>query len=77
VALTRVTIARPNPLLRRRLQRLELRLVVCRPEMLDLARPCCEDHTIWTAVSPDVVVTVRMYGKATLRGAPSAQIQLQ
>ncbi len=57
-----------DPLLRRRLQRLQLRLVVSRPQVLDLASPRREDHTIRTAVAPDVVLTVRMYGTTPLYG---------
>ena len=49
-------------LLRRGLQRLKLRLAVRRPQVLDLLRPAREDHTTCTAVAPNVVFTVRMYG---------------
>ena len=61
-------LAGRDPLLRRGLQRLQLRLVVRRPEVLDLPRPRREDHTTCTAVAPDVVFTVRMYGTRPLYG---------
>ena len=57
-----------DPLLRCRLQRLELRLVVCRPRCSIWRDPRREDRTIWTAVAPDVVLTVRMYGTRPLYG---------
>jgi hypothetical protein len=49
-----------HPLLRRGLQRLKLRLVVRRTQVLDLATRA--------AVAPDVVFTVRMYGTRPLHG---------
>ena len=57
-----------DPLLRRGLQRLQLRLIVRRPRCSISRDPRREDHTTCTAVAPDVVFTVRMYGTRPLYG---------
>ncbi len=58
-----------DPLLRSGLQQLQLRLIMRRPEMLDLTGPLPRGpRTIFTAVTPDVVCTVRTYGTGSLYG---------
>jgi hypothetical protein len=55
-----------HPLPCRGLQRLQLHPVVRRPEVSIARNPRREDHTTCTAVAPNVVFTVRMYGTRPL-----------
>lgn len=55
----RLTLLEPLP--GNGLERLDLFGGVSRPDVLDRARPTSEECTIWTAVAPDAVLTVRTY----------------
>jgi hypothetical protein len=46
----------------RRLQQLQLHIIVGRADVLDIPRPAPDEWTICTAVASDVVLTVRRYG---------------
>lgn len=63
---TELQLPARDPRLRRGLQRHEL--IVRRPQVLNLPRPRREDHTGYTAVAPDEVYTVRIYGTRPLYG---------
>jgi len=51
-----------DPLLRRRLQRPQLRVTCADPKYSIFREPRREDHTTCAAVAPDAGFTVRTYG---------------
>jgi hypothetical protein len=74
----------PKSLPRGGLQRLELG-VVCRPDVLMFRGPRRKDHTIWTAIAPNALFTVRAYAtrrdheprlSAQVSRIPSVNLQL-
>jgi hypothetical protein len=56
-------LASGQALPRRGLQHLHPGIVMRGPEMLDLRHPRRDEYTICTAVAPDLVFTMRTYGK--------------
>ena len=67
-----------DPLLRRGLQRLQLRLVVRRSQVLDLARPSPRGpHDLHRGRARRGLHSPHVRHQATLRATPSAQVQLQ
>lgn len=52
------------------LQCLQLGLVVRRPDVLDLPRPCRDEYTTCIAVAPDFVFPVLIYGTSPLYEPP-------